>query len=248
MSDKPRTAEQARILFRQIIRELPEEERGRLIYFAGISDRPDTAENAIEFFKEIVAKLPSDELSELCVEFGSGLEGQEDRIFVASMPGEADYMIIPNELGKDALVVLTAKMWSDFLKCMNDIEKRRKLSEKQRTKDWAFLNDTINRFAEQSKDVADRRRKLGKCREVRKEAKAKRKEAIDALFTEDYNRSEIYEQMRLKHEPLMKGRGQDCMNEDSMWESYIDAGGCHPKALRPRGRPKKNGGNCINGD
>jgi hypothetical protein len=51
--------EQAHILFRRIIRELPEEERGRLIYFAGIADRPETAEDAIEFLKEMPAKLPA---------------------------------------------------------------------------------------------------------------------------------------------------------------------------------------------
>lgn len=123
---KSRTAEEARILFRQIKRELPEAERDRLIYHAGIAGRPDTAEEAIEFFKEMVAKLPSDELSDLNVEFRSGLEGQEDRIFVASLPDGVNYTIIPSEVGFDGLVAMTLDMWQDFLKAINANDRNRK--------------------------------------------------------------------------------------------------------------------------
>jgi hypothetical protein len=97
--------------------------------------------------------------------------------------------------------------------------------------------------------------KLRRCTEVRREMPTKRKEAIDALLGEGYLRSEIYEQMRAKHGKLIPGRGKDkrgedkeFMDQDSMWRSYKASGGRHPKALRPRGRPKENGGNCNNGN
>lgn len=93
--------------------------------------------------------------------------------------------------------------------------------------------------AEVENKVSELEMKMRRCTEVRREMPTKRKEAIDALLGEGYNRSEIYEQMRLKHESLMKGRGKHCMDEDSMWDSYKNAGGCHPKAVRPRGRPKR---------
>lgn len=172
MSEKPRTAEQARVLFRQIVRELPEAERDRLISFAGIADRPDTAEDAIEFFKEMVAKLPSDELSELNVEFRSGLDGQDDSIFVASLPDEADYAIIPNEIdGADALVVLRPHMWQDLMRMINQIEK-------QRNKDWLWMNDIIKRVLEREKDLYQSQQKLRRCSDVIRAKTARRHELI----------------------------------------------------------------------
>lgn len=235
MYEKPRTAEQARILFRQIVRDLPEAERDRLIFFAGIADRPDTAEDAIQFLIEIVSRLSDDELSGMNTEIA--LEGRKERIFILSLAlAMGDWTVIPNEDGTDPLVVLTAGAWQNLL---NATERKKK--DLERKEEWSLqtLHKITKEVLEEGADIAERKRKLRRCHDARKTTTTRRKEAIDALLDEGHLHSEIYGQMRLKHESLMKGRGKNYMNEDSMWDSYKNVGGCHPKAVRPKGRPKE---------
>ncbi len=105
----------------------------------------------------------------------------------------------------------------------------------------------ISNFNESLEDAQEKVRKRSKGPEARKETSRKRREVIDALLNDGYLRSEIYEQMRLNYGGLIPGRGKEYMEEDSMWESYKVAGGCHSKAIQLRGRPRKNKGNCNNG-
>jgi hypothetical protein len=90
------------------------------------------------------------------------------------------------------------------------------------------------------------------CNNARRTQPLNRRVAIDKLFDDGHLRSEIYEQMRLKHKELMKGRAKvkgekkEFMDEDDMWTSYKAVGGCHPKSAKRPGRPKKNMRKCNN--
>jgi hypothetical protein len=276
MSEKPRTAEQARISFRQIIRELPEEERGRLIYFAGIADRPDAAEDSIGFLKEMLAKLPDlkaedgiaffksiynalpqdqrDRLSFLAVAFGEDFEP------IHFFAGVLQFIMGVPEQFRCELLVMT-------IEAMSLAERRRWIRYCERPGVFGNI-EARNILLSALRHVADAHARDTQADRAFRDAlcpfspavKARialvgdRVETIDDLLNEGYLRSEIYEQMRIKHGKLIPGRGKDeqgndkeIMDEDSMWESYFEGGGCHQKAIRPRGRPRKNGRNCNNG-
>jgi hypothetical protein len=100
----------------------------------------------------------------------------------------------------------------------------------QLNREWdQFLDD---RIAEARQDISklraavkrrgEREKKLRACSETRKDTTRRRKEAIDALFAEEYLESEIYGLMLTRHPDLMKGWNGKPMQERNMWSSYND--------------------------
>jgi hypothetical protein len=82
--------------------------------------------------------------------------------------------------------------------------------------------------------LRERERRSGKCREENKDKKYERIKNIDALLNDDFLPSQIYEQMRIKHEDIMPGKQEKIMQSYTMWRSYFESGGSHPKALAQR--------------
>lgn len=260
MSKKPRTAEEARILIRSIIRELPAAQRGRLIYSCGIPDKDSTKEVAIEFFSELAKprtadeavahfqsvydSLPQDErdrLSFLMVAIGGNVEPIDFFAgvlrFVMDLPEEFRHLLLATAI--EAMTPTERRRWIRYCE-------RSDVFGESESGDIILLSlcniaESCNRDAQKDRAFREALQSFSPAVLARIKTVGNRIEAIDSLLNEGSNRLEIYEQMHLKHEPLMKGREQDFMDENSMWDSYKACGGCHPKAQQPRGRPKKNG-------
>jgi hypothetical protein len=211
-----------------------------------MSQKPRTAKEAVAHFQTIYDELPQDEKERLA--FVAVADG-EDVGPIDFLAGILRFMVALPEEFRRVLLVMT-------IEAMTPAERRRWIRYCEQPGAYGesdarnILLSALRRSAEPSAKDAQKDRAFhaalhsySPAVRARIDTAGKRVEMIDALLDENYLRSEIYGQMCLKHDELISGirtrYPDEVVAEKQMWECYKAAGGCHPKAIRPKGRPPK---------